>query len=42
MADDEVKVLACTLLILAGVGAVITISDGRKRKRKHKTWVKHG
>ena len=39
MADDEVKVLACTLLVLAGVGAVIAISDGRKRKIKHKTWV---
>ena len=39
MADDEVEVLACTSLILAGVGAAIAISDGRKRKRKHKTWV---
>jgi len=37
MADDDVEVQACTSLILAGVGAAITISDGRKSK--HKTWV---
>ena len=35
MADDEVIVLACISLILAGVGAAIAIYDSRKRKRKH-------
>jgi len=39
MADDEVEVVACTSLILASVGAAIAISDAKKRKRKHKTWV---
>ena len=39
MADDEVEVVACTSLILASVGGAIAISDAKKRKRKHKTWV---
>jgi len=39
MADEEVEVVACTLLILASVGAAIAISDAKKRKRKHQTWV---
>jgi len=32
-------VVACTWLILASLGAATAISYGRKRKRKHKTWV---
>ena len=32
MEDDEIEVLACTSLILAGVGSAIAISDDRKRK----------
>jgi len=39
MADDEVEVVECTSLILASVGAAIAISDAKKRKPKHKTWV---
>ena len=39
MADDDVEVVACTLLILASVGAATAVSYARK-KRKHKRWVK--
>jgi len=39
MADDEVEVVACTSLLLAIVGAAIAISDVKKRKQKHKTWI---
>jgi len=39
MANDIVELVACTSLILVSVGAAIAISDAKKRKQKHNTWV---